>query len=64
MSPEQAVALADEIIADARRESPVARQLIAARLMLLHLQGERDGMAEALETDRRITPPRSEPYAP
>jgi hypothetical protein len=54
MSPEQAFQLADEIIADAKRETPAARHLIAARLMLLRAQGERDGMAEALETNRRV----------
>jgi len=56
MSPEQAVALADEIIADVQRGSAVARQLIAARLMLVRAQGERDGFIEARETtDRALT---------
>jgi hypothetical protein len=62
MSPEQAIALADEIIADVARGSPVARQLIAARLMLVRAEGERDGMIEARATaDRALT--RSEPHA-
>lgn len=46
--------VADEIIADVSRHGPVARELVAARLMLVRAQGETDGHFEACTTVNRV----------